>query len=109
MFYAGALFKATRNTEKFSNAQVMMMLDVPMSHQISTGQSIKLFVAPPGAPMPPQLFTDRVPTRDELEKMKWTEMLVDICPDRTVTKDFISAFRHQYCLKHLGSSTMSIT
>ena len=58
--------------------------------------------------MPPQLFTDHVPTRDELEKMKWKEMLVDICPDRTVTKDFISAFRHQYCLKHLGLSMVSI-
>jgi len=107
LFYAGALFESTKNTLEYSQSQLMIMAHVPTKEQTDNWKDITLFASPPGSKSPQQLFSFEPPTEDDFLQKNWTKVKVSVCPDKMTTKGPITAFRRQYTLKHIGSSTVS--
>lgn len=109
LFYPTALFMSTVNTDTYSQSQTLMMLDVPSTSDVENRKPLTLYAAPvQDSPLEHNLNFRSPPSKEDLLKQKWEEVKVDVCMERLVTRDHISACRRQYTLVHVGASTVSI-
>lgn len=110
LFYKGAVFEATVNTETYSQSQLMVMIDVPSEDDIVNRVPIKLWAAPTrGLTENMMARLGYAPSKDELRSKKWTEVIVhpSDAENRLHNRRHLSACRRQYTLKHIGSSTVN--
>ena len=107
LFWKGAKFEATVNTSKYNQSQLMVMVDVPSEETIRQKSPISLMVAPPGVTY--------IPSSVPLEKQslldrKWKEVTVNATGSNFGDGLRVGGFkcmRKQYCLCHVGSSTIN--
>ena len=105
LFYEGAMFESTTNTNCFGQSQLLIMTDLPSKDTIKKKEPIKLWAVNSGIKIRRRGF--RVPySRSELKEMGCTEVDVDICAENCVTRRGITGYRKQYTLRHIGSSTV---
>jgi len=108
LFFPGATFEATVNTDHFSQSQLMIMLDVPSQAHIDQGSPVSMMAAPPGLARTTGLFDiTNPPRRTDLEAKGWKHVTVQMAETRPVVKNHIVATRRQYTVKHLAASTVS--
>ena len=108
MFFPGATFEATVNTDHFSQSQLMIMLDVPSQIHIDEGRPVSMMAAPPGLARTTGLFdVTNPPSRTDLEAKGWKHVTVQMAETRPVVQNHIVATRRQYTVKHLAASTVS--
>lgn len=109
LFYPGALFASTVNTDQYAQSQTLMMLDVPSKEHIKCRKPLVMYAAPQNDDILTQVTDHRnPPTREELLAKKWTEVKVDVCLERLVTRAHVTASRRQYSLVHVGASTVRL-
>lgn len=107
LFYSGALFEATVNTEGYSQSQIVMMLDVPTQKDVLDQKPIIVYAAPPGGELSEQMLAfGEAPNPKDLIDKGWKRVSIKKCGQRLITRNHMSACRRQYTLKHLGSSTV---
>ena len=109
MFYPGALFASTVNTDQYAQSQTLMMLDVPSKEHIKSCKPLVMYAVPQNDDILAQIMDHRKrPTREELLAKKCTEVKVDVCLEWLVTRAHVTAPRKQYSLVHVGASTVSL-
>ena len=113
IFYPGALFEATQNTDEYVNSQLMLMLRLPSEEDLRQGNPIQLLKAKPGRAIPKEIFTWEEPGADaqqRYEAMGWEPVQVK-CTDMTNSMSAygVTASRIQYPLRPLGTSTVNKT
>ena len=106
LFYRGAIFEATVNGDGYSQSQILMMLNMPSQEQMNAWSEIKMMAAPPN--FMPTLITDEIPNREQLLQEGWTDVSIKVAPERNpVLYCGSEAYRKQYSLRHIGSSTIN--
>ncbi len=110
LMFPGALFEATVNTNEYSQSQILIMLDVPTKQHVQERKPITMLAAPAEEKLPSDLLTNRPPTEEYLLGKKWKRVTVRVSNNtkRLVSQGHMSAFRHQYTMRHIGSSTVSV-
>jgi len=107
LFYPGALFSATVNTNQYSQSQTLIMIDVPSLEDVENRAPLTLYAQPSeDSTLDHTLNFLNPPTMEDLLARNSKEVKVNFCPERLVTRDHISACRMQYALTHVGASTV---
>lgn len=110
LFYPGALFSSTTNAAQYSQSQTLMMLDVPSAEDVRNRRPLTLYAAPPDDGITSEMLNFvSPPSKEDLVGKGWKEVKVEICSERLITRNHISACRRQYSLVHVGASTVSLT
>ncbi len=108
LFYVGAKYEATINTKEYSQSQLLIMVELPNKEDIKNKKSIALMAAPPRGEIPACITSaDYVHTETSLREMGWTKVLVPVTFEREYSQGNVSAYRSQYCMRHIGASTVS--
>lgn len=109
LFFHGALFESTVNTNEYSQSQTLIMINVPTQQQTDDKAPLQLYAKPPdGKPLDSSLYDHRQPPTEEyLLSNKWKLVTIKVAPERVVTREHITAVREQYCLRHIAASTVS--
>ena len=107
VFFPGAVFEATENTNNYAQSQLMIIIDPPSNKTIQAKKPFEVMAAPAGgARLDEILSSDDIPTEDYLCSKGWKKVVVNISDERIVPHRGITACRRQYTLKHIGNSTV---
>ena len=108
VFFPGAVFEATENTNDYAQSQLMIMIQPPTQQALQEEKPIAVMAAPAGGTRLDEILSsDDTPSEDFLRSNGWAKVLVNMSNERMITQRGISACRRQYTLKHVGSSTVS--
>lgn len=109
LFYVGAKYEATINTKEYSQSQWLIMVELPTKEDIKNNKPISLMAAPPRGEIPDCITSSAsVHTEASLAAMGWTKVTVPVTFERVVKQGTMSAYRKQYCMRHVGASTVSV-
>ena len=109
VFFEGAVFDATRNDKHISNAQKLLMLEVPSQDDVDKKRAIKLYASNDCSRIPDCVYYETPPSREEvLNTWGWHEVWVEPVPEPRDADGLIELYRKQYPLVHPGASTVSV-
>ncbi len=110
LFYQGAFFESTVNSETYSYSQVLYMRDIPAEEDLRSWANIILWVKPPtGTTNFTDMETGQIPSEAELLARNWKKVKVKVAMERLIQCNHLEGGRKQYTLRHLGASTINRT
>jgi len=110
LFYVGAKYEATINTKQYSQSQLLIMVELPNEDDLKNKKSISLMAAPPRGELPECITSPNWNhTETSLKELGWTKVLIPVTFEREHSQGNISAYRKQYCMRHIGASTVSFS
>ena len=110
LFYDGATFESTVNTEQYSYSQVLYMRTMPTAEEVAAFADITLWAKPPsGTSNFEGMEAGVIPTEEQLLSWGWKKVRVKVARERLIQANHLEGVRKQYSLRHIGASTINKT